>query len=161
MQIAVLGGTGVLGRIVLMKILARGHRVRAVVRDPAGVNLDPHERLTIRRGDILERATLGPALADCETVLHLAAAIPERGMPQDWSRNTAVRTIGMRNLLAAAIAAEVRRYIQQSVALIYAPAGDRWIYESSPAVPASPIVAPSDLSPAFHPAMGRVPALLQ
>ncbi len=63
-------------------------------------------------------------------------------MPQNWSRNTAVRTTGTRNLLAAAAAAKVRKYIQQSVGLIYAPAGDRWVDESFPMAPASAIVAP-------------------
>jgi nucleoside-diphosphate-sugar epimerase len=138
-QVAVAGGTGVLGRIVLAKILARGHHVHAVV---VGANLAPHERLSIYRGDILEPATLEPALASCQAVLHLATAIPRRGMPQDWNRNTAVRTAGTRNLLAAAGAMKVGKYIQQSVSLIYAPAGDRWVDESFPTAPASAIVSP-------------------
>lgn len=137
-----LGGTGVLGRIALTKLLARGHRVNAVVRNPESANLVAHERLAIYRGDILEPRSLDPALVDCQAVLHLATAIPKRGMPQDWSRNTAVRTVGTRNLLAAANAARVRKYIQQSMVLIYAAAGDRWIDESFPLAQASAIVAP-------------------
>lgn len=46
------------------------------------------------------------------------------------SRNTAVRAIGTRNLLAAADTAKVRKYVQQSMVLIPAPAGDRWVDES-------------------------------
>jgi nucleoside-diphosphate-sugar epimerase len=138
----VLGGTGVLGRIALTKLLARGHRVNAVVRNPASANLIAHERLSIYRGDILEPHSLDPAIDGCQAVLHLATAIPKRGMQPDWSRNTAVRTVGTRNLLAATATAKVGKYIQQSMVLIYAPAGDRWIDESFPLAQASAIIAP-------------------
>ena len=60
----------------------------------------------------------------------------------DWERNTAIRTSGTRNLLKVATQAGARRYIQQSIALVYESAGDAWVTETSATAPSTPITAP-------------------
>jgi nucleoside-diphosphate-sugar epimerase len=142
LRIGAIGASGVLGRSVLPLLLARGHDVHALVRSPQTARLAPHRRLTLFQADILERESLQAGVAECDAVLHLATAIPPPGTAPDWTRNTAVRTIGTRNLLQAATAAHVRRYIQQSIAMIYAGAGSEWITEASPTAPPSAISAP-------------------
>src|SRR5690242_21519111 len=77
MQIALVGATGVLGRHLIPQLLAQGHNVRALVRDPtkaaalvgAGVALVP--------GDLLDpNVPLGELLTGCDAAAHIATAIP-------------------------------------------------------------------------------------
>ncbi|RKN08135.1 NAD(P)-dependent oxidoreductase [Streptomyces radicis] len=53
--IAIFGANGAIGHRLVAEALDRGHRVTAVVRDPATVP-DEHERLTVTRGDVLDPA---------------------------------------------------------------------------------------------------------
>ena len=51
MNILLLGSTGTTGRLLLDQLLDRGHRVKAVARDPSG--LPEHPSLLVVRGSIL------------------------------------------------------------------------------------------------------------
>jgi len=52
MKVVLYGATGMIGSRILKELLARGHKVTAVVRDPA--KLQPQPNLTIERGDMLD-----------------------------------------------------------------------------------------------------------
>lgn len=67
MKIALIGATGRVGRRVLEEALSRGHRVSAVVRDPAKVAARPG--LTVARGDAADPAGLAVALAGHDAVV--------------------------------------------------------------------------------------------
>jgi nucleoside-diphosphate-sugar epimerase len=76
---------------------------------------------------------LDDIVAGCDAVIHAATAIPrDSAAPNAWAGNTAVRTTGTRRLLAAAEAAGVTRYVQQSIVMAYADGGDAWLDESAP-----------------------------
>ncbi len=142
MRTAVIGATGVLGRCAVPILLARGHDVHALVRNPQDGGLPVHARLTLFQADILDSTSLHAGVTGCDAVLHLATAIPKHGSPADWARNTAIRTSGTGNLLKAAAQAGVRRYVQQSIAFVYENAGDAWLTEASAIAPPTPITAP-------------------
>ena len=133
-RIAVVGATGVLGRPVVQRLLARGHAVRAIVRRPeATAGLAPAPLLEVVPGDILEPDSLVVGLRGCDAVLHLATAIPRPGAaPGDWSRNDRIRIDGTRHLLAAATRTGCRRYVQQSVAMLHAGAPEPIATEDAP-----------------------------
>jgi len=69
----VTGATGFVGSAVARALLARGHRVRALVRprsdrsNLAGLELD------LAEGDLTDPASLGRAVAGCDHVMHVAA----------------------------------------------------------------------------------------
>lgn len=67
MHILVLGGTGNTGREVVRDALRRGHHVRALVRNAAG--LAPAPGLEIVEGDVLDPADLGRACAGVAAIL--------------------------------------------------------------------------------------------
>lgn len=67
-KILVTGATGTVGRQVVAELLARGHAVRALTRDPANAGL-PAEAEVVQ-GDLTEPDSLIPALKDV-TGLHL------------------------------------------------------------------------------------------
>ncbi len=140
MTIAVVGATGVLGRAVVPRLLARGHSVRAQVRgaDRArGLKALGAEAV---QADILDRDSLDALVDGADAALHLATAIPKAGGPADWSLNDRIRTEGTANLVAACEAAKVERYVQQSIAMVHMPGGDRMLNEDAPKHP-NPVTA--------------------
>ena len=72
-MILVTGATGVVGTALLPQLLAEGHQVRALVRDPR--RLGP-QRVNVQLAlvDLADPHGLRHALRGCDTVIHLAAA---------------------------------------------------------------------------------------
>jgi len=108
----VTGGTGLVGHFIIQSLLARGHRVRALVR-----SLDKARRLLPARcalveGDVTVPATLPRAVAGCDWVFHAA------GFPEQWLKDPGafdrINAGGTANMLAAARAANVGRFILTS-----------------------------------------------
>jgi putative NADH-flavin reductase len=67
MHVTLLGATGQAGARILHELLARGHQVTAVVRDPA--KLPPQPGLTVRQGDLSNVAQLAEALPGTAAVI--------------------------------------------------------------------------------------------
>jgi nucleoside-diphosphate-sugar epimerase len=118
MRVLVTGSTGLIGNAVARLLVDRGHSVRALVRDPgraARVLPDAVERV---RGDIEEPASLPAALTGVEWVFHVA------GMPEQWQPDDAiferVNTRGTANVMAAALAAGVKRVVYTSTMDVFA-----------------------------------------
>jgi putative NADH-flavin reductase len=78
MNIVMFGATGTLGSRILDELLARGHNVTAVVRDPA--KLAGHENVTGTSGDILNPADVADACRSADLVV--SAYGPEPDNPQ-------------------------------------------------------------------------------
>src|SRR5688572_21883163 len=67
MNIALIGGTGFVGAAVLEELLQRGHRVTALVRDPA--KLTPREGLAIVAADVQQPAQVAQAVEGHDAVV--------------------------------------------------------------------------------------------
>ena len=131
MKILVVGSTGVLGRNVIPRLIERGHAVRAIVRRAEQARFLEQMGVETCIGDIFDRTSLEDAARGMELALHLATAIPKSGS-QDWSLNDRVRREGTRNLLAAAAKSGVKRFILQSITLLYGEKGQEVVGESAP-----------------------------
>lgn len=145
MWIAVVGATGVLGRHVVPRLIERGHGVRPVVRTDE--HLRRFERLGVRavRGDLFDAASLESAVRGCDAALHLATAIPPPGPAPDWTRNDRIRREGTASLLAACKAAGVRRYVQQSIAMLVADGSGSVLDETAPVRPTRATASAADM----------------
>ena len=66
MKILVLGATGGTGRLIVSDAMAKGHSVVALVRSPAGADLQGAELIA---GDVRDEITLGRALDGCDAVV--------------------------------------------------------------------------------------------
>jgi 2-alkyl-3-oxoalkanoate reductase len=130
LTIAVVGATGVLGRNVIPRLVERGYAVRALVRDAAAGDWLRSLGAQVVVGNILAPETLPPLLESCATAVHLATAVPRPGRPRDFSMNDRIRREGTRNLLSACGASGVRRYLQQSIAMLQGGIADQWTDEA-------------------------------
>ena len=81
MECLVSGATGFLGRHVVRKLLADGHRVRALVRSES-LSLE-REGADLVLGDMLEPDTLAPACEGADAVFHLAGRVQHKGQPTE------------------------------------------------------------------------------
>ena len=105
-MILLTGGTGVVGSALLPMLLAEGHEVRCLVRDPR--RLGPERvRVQLSLADLGDPRGLRHAVRGVDTVIHLAAAIRDQP-PRKVEEITA---LGTHRLLAAAEAAGVRRFV--------------------------------------------------
>ncbi|HEY6078195.1 MAG TPA: SDR family oxidoreductase [Polyangiaceae bacterium] len=123
MTTLVTGATGHIGNNLVRALLARGERVRALLRP--GSSPKPLAGLDIERveGDLRDAASLARAVAGAERVYHVAAMISIRGGDREalWDANVA----GTARLLSAAREAGVRRVVHTSSfgAIGHNPAG--------------------------------------
>jgi uncharacterized protein len=67
MNITLFGATGNAGTRILNELLARGHQVTAIVRDPA--KLPPRAGLMVRKGDLSDVAQVAEAVRGTEAVV--------------------------------------------------------------------------------------------
>jgi dihydroflavonol-4-reductase len=107
----VTGGTGFVGRAVVAELLAAGREVRVLVRQddhPALNGLD----VELARGDLRDRDSLDQALKGCARVFHVAADY--RLWVPDPETMYAINVQGTQNLLAAALAQGVERFVYTS-----------------------------------------------
>jgi uncharacterized protein YbjT (DUF2867 family) len=115
--ILVTGASGFVGSHVIPALIDAGHRVVGLVRtgEDDGLvrrRLLPGQRdaLLTRIGDVTQPATLPPAMAGVEAVVHLAA------IPRDFDGGQTLRLVnteGTRNVVHAAREAGVRRFVHQ------------------------------------------------
>ncbi len=71
MRILVTGASGFVGAQLLPRLLADGHRVRALAREPARVRLPADSPVEVLRGDVLSGAGLHEALRGIEVAYYL------------------------------------------------------------------------------------------
>ena len=126
LTVAVLGASGVYGRHLAPRLLARGHRVRALVRRadsaPAGASAYV--------ADIFDGESLRRALDGCDVVINLATSVPRPDQPPDFAMNDRIRRAGTATLIAACQGGQ--RLIQQGIAMVHAGGGETMLDEQSP-----------------------------
>jgi nucleoside-diphosphate-sugar epimerase len=130
-SVAVLGATGVYGRHLVPRLVARGHRVRALVRRPEAAAMAGACGAELHRADVFDLASLRAGLAGCEVGINLATALPGPRGGGDFALNDRVRREGTPIWVRACREAGVARVVQQSIAMVNAGAGDVWSDEDT------------------------------
>jgi nucleoside-diphosphate-sugar epimerase len=130
-RIAVLGATGVYGRHLLPRLVARGYRVRALVRRPEAAGIAAACGADIRVADIFDPASLRAGLEGCDVGVNLATTLPGPSGRGDFAANDRLRRDGTPIWVRACRDVGVPRILQQSIALVNAGHGDAWADEDT------------------------------
>lgn len=111
MRVLVSGGTGVVGRETVTRLVAQGHLVRLVSRGAAEDSREWDQGVEAHPADISDASAIRGAADGCEAVLHLAGI--ERENPPDVTFQK-VNVQGTQVLLDEAARAGVRRFVYVS-----------------------------------------------
>jgi uncharacterized protein YbjT (DUF2867 family) len=106
-MILVAGATGMVGGMIVDGLLARGNRVRALVRSAKSAEIFQARGVDTALGDVKDRASLDRACAGAEVVITTANSASRGGSDTPES----VEEQGNRNLIDAARAAGVRQFV--------------------------------------------------
>ncbi|MDR0533266.1 MAG: NAD(P)H-binding protein [Verrucomicrobiales bacterium] len=110
-MILVTGGAGFVGREVVKQLLQDGHSVRVLARTPKRAYTAFHAYdCEIAEGDILDKKSLAHAMRGVKAVVHLVGIIRE-GFRETFEQT---HVEGTRNVIAAAEAAGIKRYLHMS-----------------------------------------------
>jgi nucleoside-diphosphate-sugar epimerase len=132
----VTGGTGLVGRALVERLLKTGRRVRLFVRRiPTDPWLAENPNIELMIGDLGDQSIVAKAVAGTTSVFHLGAAL--RGTTEEFDRGTIV---GTRNIVDAAQRHAVSKVVYvSSLSVLHALAGDSrsiitedWPLEPSP-----------------------------
>jgi dihydroflavonol-4-reductase len=109
--VLITGATGQVGHAIARRLADDGVEPRALVRSPERAQVLP-EGVQPVFGDVTDAASLNAALDGCATVYHSA------GIPEQWRKDTdefaRVNVDGTRNVVEAALAAGVERFVYTS-----------------------------------------------
>src|SRR3954452_23178457 len=112
-RVLVTGGSGFVGANLVTELLDRGHHVRSFDRVPSPP--PDHPRLERVEGDIGDLDTVAAAVEGVDTIFHTAAIIDLMGgasVSEEYrQRSFAVNVDGTKNLVHAAQAAGVKRFV--------------------------------------------------
>ena len=147
MKFFVAGGTGAIGRPLTAELLAKGHTVVALTRSPEQAPALVERGIEPAIADVFDPDAIKAVLsrAQPEVVIEQLTALPRTYTRESMSAaaplNTRIRLEGGANVLAAAKAAGVRRYLRQSIAFWAIPGPGLADEETPLALDASPAVA--------------------
>jgi nucleoside-diphosphate-sugar epimerase len=138
MNIFVAGATGVLGRRAVSQLVAAGAEVTGIARTGEKAALLRDLGAAPVEVSLFDPVGLNAVMAGHQVVCNLATAIPsgDRAATRStWNETHAIRRDGARNLVDAAIRVGAARYIQESIAFLYADGADEYLDESAPVDP--------------------------
>ena len=120
MRVFVAGGTGVIGRSLILLLVAAGHEVTASTRTPGRAGLlrslgaEPAVADGLDRGAVLEAVTRARPDVIIHQMTGLSGAADLRRFDRTFAATNELRSRGTDYLLEAARAAGTRRFIAQS-----------------------------------------------
>jgi NADH dehydrogenase len=113
MHVLVTGGTGFIGSHLCPALAERGHDVTALARDPDDASFDDADVTTVA-GDVTEFSSIVDHVESADAVVNLVALSPLYKPRGGDERHFDVHLRGTENLVEAAEAYDVDRFVQQS-----------------------------------------------
>ncbi len=102
MRVLVTGSTSLVGRAVVVRLRKQGDLVSVLQRQPSALGVTEH------LGDVADRAAVDAAVDGAEAVIHVAGRAAATG---EWALFDATNVRGTRNVVGAAQAAGVTRFV--------------------------------------------------
>jgi nucleoside-diphosphate-sugar epimerase len=137
-KIAVIGGAGYKGCVLVPKLLNKGYDVTVydlLVFGTEGLPSDP--RLTVIEGDIRDTASYAKAIRGADVVINLACVSNDPSFELDPDLSRSVNYDCFEPMVAATVAEGVGRYIYASTSSVYGVSDAPEVTEEHPLVPVS------------------------
>lgn len=134
MKILVTGATGYIGYNLAMEAARRNYTVHILVRDLQSPLLPTHPNIIKFKGDITDKGSVMAAMMNCDKVIH-AAAIAKLSA-KDNTIFYSVNVEGTRNMLDAALALGVKKFVFTSSCAVTGPSGKYPMSENDPRIAA-------------------------
>src|SRR5882672_8464895 len=133
MNIFIAGGTGAIGRFLVPLVVNAGHRVVVLTRSADRTSQLERMGAVPVVGDVYDEVRLTRLVAEseAEVIIQQLTAFGNKG-GDPYAETMRVRTEGTRNLISAARAGRVRRFIAQSISFICSPFGGGLADEETP-----------------------------
>jgi nucleoside-diphosphate-sugar epimerase len=139
MRVFVAGATGAIGKQLLPRLIAAGHEVHGMTRSVSKQAMLAELGVVPVIADALDPDQVGQAVGEArpEVIVHQLTAIPAslnfRHIDRDFELTNRLRIQGTDDLLSAAQAVGVRRFVAQSNgAFLYARSGGPVKHEEDP-----------------------------
>jgi len=134
MKILITGASGYIGYKLAMEAARRNYTVHILVRDMRSPLLPTHPNIIKFKGDITDKASVMAAMMNCDKVIH-AAAIAKLSA-KDNTIFYSVNVEGTRNMLDAALALGVKKFVFTSSGAVIGPSGKYPMSENDPRIAA-------------------------
>ena len=129
-QALITGATGFIGGQLAKRLQQKeGVRVRAFARTPAKARWLTDLGVELVQGDITDAASVQQAIQGCDLVYHAAAYVGETG---DEKAVWDVNVVGTQNVVDAAVATDVERFVHLSSCAVYGSLQQMDIDETTP-----------------------------
>lgn len=128
MKICVTGATGFIGTHLVPKLIARGHTVTCLVRDPAKAESLKQHGAALAVGDVTDRESMRAPMRGAEAVFHLAG-LYAYGL-RNAQRMLAINVDGARNTLELAFELGAPRIIHASTVGVFGNTRGRIVDEA-------------------------------
>jgi nucleoside-diphosphate-sugar epimerase len=123
------GATGFIGRHIAEELIAEGQQVRCLARKPDRAAFLASRGAEVVPGDLADGLLLREAVKGTDVVIHVAAQVGDWGARRRFED---ANVAGTRNILDAAEAAGVERFVHVSSVAVYGRQGPDLITESTP-----------------------------
>lgn len=132
-MILITGATGFLGRNLCEHLAGAGYPLRALVRPGSDTAFLEPLGVELAQGDVTDPASVRAAMQGCRQVIHTAAYFRFWGPPEPFIDTN---FMGTRNMLEAAAAAGIRKFVHISTIIVVGPQGrGKVITERTPYAP--------------------------
>jgi UDP-glucose 4-epimerase len=140
MRVLITGGAGFIGSTIAKELASKNVEVVVLDNLSSGyrINIDGHPCIKLVEEDVRDRAAVDAAMADVDTVFHLAASVGNKRSIDQPVNDAEINVIGTLRILEAARKAGVRKVVMSSSAGIFGELKTLPIREDHPAEPDSP-----------------------
>lgn len=135
MRVLVTGATGFVGSSVSRAVLAAGHDVVGLVRDPSRAADLAAAGAVLQRADMREPAGYAPLVAEVDAVVHTAQLATRGPLTRAKTRVQSAADATMTSALADECVRHGRRLVYTGGCFDFGDHGDAWIDESTPLTP--------------------------
>ncbi len=122
-NVAVIGGAGYVGAVLVPKLLAAGHKVTVldlfIYGEDVLNSVRDNPNLRLVKGDLRDPAVVEKALAGCDAVIHLACISNDPSFELDPELGKSINLDSFRPVVRAAKKAGVHRFVYASSSSVY------------------------------------------